>query len=182
MGGGFPPQNPSTDQFPLTSSSPGSSLVPAGIHLNITRIRASPSDKARHRLITQSPRLVDTLNEVESIRHFADLRAVVQTPFPFAAGRDIDGCRRPRNGADSAGHAGGVKVKPGLGVASRFGGDWWEGGSWGGHGWLRMAVGFVQIDGAIVAGTDVRDVDRTTQEIGRIYSNSNMRIRWPRGS
>jgi hypothetical protein len=45
-----------------------------------------------------------------------------------------------------------------------------------------MAVGFVRIDGAIVAGTDVRDVDRTTQDIGRIYSSSNMRIRWPRGS
>ena len=149
--GGSPPQNSSTDQFPLTSSSPRSSLVPASIHLNITRIRASPSDKARHRLVTQIPRLVDTLNEVESIRYFADLRAVVQTPFPFAAGRDVDGCRRPWNGADSAGHAGGVKVKPRLGVASRFGGDWWEGGSWGGHGWSRVAVGLVQIDSAIVA-------------------------------
>ena len=69
------------------------------------------------------PRLVDTLNEVESIRHFADLRAVVQTPFPFAAGRDVDGCWRPRNGADSAGRAGGVEGMPGLGVASGFGGD-----------------------------------------------------------
>ena len=86
----------------------------------------------------------------------------MQTPFPFAAGRDVDGCRRPWNGADSAGHAGGVEGMPGLGVASGFGGSWWKGRSWGGHGWLRMAVGILQMDGAIVDGTDVSDVDRTT--------------------
>lgn len=65
-------------------------------------------------------------------------------------------------GADSAGHAGGVEGMPGLGVASGFGGSWWKGRSWGGHGWLRMAVGILQMDGAIVDGTDVSDVDRTT--------------------
>jgi hypothetical protein len=119
-----PPQDRSSNGRPLTLPSRRASATPAHPRPSITRIRACPSKIPRHRRIERIARLVNAAQKVKTVRHLADLSAVVQTPFTFAAGRDVEGCGRPWHYADSAGHAGGVKFLPGLGVASGFCRDW----------------------------------------------------------